>query len=204
MRACEGAWAIGAMVGDAPDRLLLALRGSGQGLYVGLAEDAFVVASEPYGVVEMTDEYLRMDGETPADPDDPGASRGQIVELDAALAGTVEGIRRYSYDGRNLMVGAGDLVRAEITTRDIDRGDHPHFLLKEIGESPASVRSTLRGRLSGDAAGGFEVRLGEAALGVGLRDDLSSGAVRRLLVIGPGLALTNIGRCPRSTLCRTR
>jgi glucosamine--fructose-6-phosphate aminotransferase (isomerizing) len=155
---------------------------------VGLAEDAFVVASEPYGVVEMTDEYLRMDGETPADPDDPGASRGQIVELDAALAGTVEGIRRYSYDGRNLIVGAGDLVRAEITTRDIDRGDHPHFLLKEIGESPASVRSTLRGRLSGDADGGFEVRLGEAALGVGLRDDLSSGAVRRLLVIGQGTA----------------
>ena len=178
----------GAMVGDAPDRLLLALRGSGQGLYVGLAEDAFVVASEPYGVVEMTDEYLRMDGETPADPDDPGASRGQIVELDAALAGTVEGIRRYSYDGRDLTVGAGDLVRAEITTRDIDRGDHPHFLLKEIGESPASVRSTLRGRLSGDADGGFEVRLGEAALGVGLRDDLSSGAVRRLLVIGQGTA----------------
>ncbi|MDG2160470.1 MAG: SIS domain-containing protein [Acidimicrobiales bacterium] len=186
--AFEGSLAIGAMVGDAPDRLLLALRGSGQGLYVGLAEDAFVVASEPYGVVEMTDEYLRMDGETPADPDDPGASRGQIVELDAALAGTVDGIRRYSYDGRNLIVGAGDLVRAEITTRDIDRGDHPHFLLKEIGESPASVRSTLRGRLSGDAAGGFEVRLGEAALGVGLRDDLSSGAVRRLLVIGQGTA----------------
>ena len=186
--AFEGSLAIGAMVGDAPDRLLLALRGSGQGLYVGLAEDAFVVASEPYGVVEMTGDFLRMDGETPADPDEPGASRGQIVELDAALAGTVEGIRRYSYDGRDLPVGADDLIRAEITTRDIDRGDHPHFLLKEIGESPRSVRSTLRGRLSGDVDAGFEVRLGEAVLGVGLRADLASGVVRRLLVIGQGTA----------------
>ena len=37
-----------------PDQLLLALRGSGQALYVGLAEDCFVVASEPYGLVEET------------------------------------------------------------------------------------------------------------------------------------------------------
>ena len=186
--AFEGSLAIGAVVGDAPDRLLLALRGSGQGLYVGLAEDAFVVASEPYGVVEITGDFLRMDGETPADPEEPGASRGQIVELDAALAGTVEGIRRYSYDGRDLPVGADDLIRAEITTRDIDRGDHPHFLLKEIGESPGSVHSTLRGRLSGDVDAGFEVQLGEAALGVDLRADLASGVVRRLLVIGQGTA----------------
>ena len=184
----EGSLAIGAVVGDAPDRLLLALRGSGQGLYVGLAEDAFVVASEPYGVVEMTGRYLRMEGETPADPADPAASRGQIVELEAALAGTVEGIRRRSYDGRDLPVGGDDLTEAEITTRDIDRGDHPHFLLKEIGESPASVRSTLRGRLAGDAVGGFEVRLGVASLGEGLRADLASGAIRRVLVIGQGTA----------------
>ena len=184
----EGSLAIGAVVGDAPDRLLLALRGSGQGLYVGLAEDAFVVASEPYGVVEMTGRYLRMEGETPADPADPAASRGQIVELEAAQAGTVEGIRRRSYDGRDLPVGGDDLTGAEITTRDIDRGDHPHFLLKEIGESPASVRSTLRGRLAGDAAGGFEVRLGVASLGEGLRADLASGAIRRVLVIGQGTA----------------
>ena len=184
----EGSLAIGAVVGDAPDRLLLALRGSGQGLYVGLAEDAFVVASEPYGVVEMTGRYLRMEGETPADPADPAASRGQIVELEAALAGTVEGIRRRSYDGRDLPVGGDDLTGAEITTRDIDRGDNPHFLLKEIGESPASVRSTLRGRLAGDAAGGFEVRLGVASLGEDLRADLASGAIRRVLVIGQGTA----------------
>ena len=46
--------AIAAQTAAAPDELLLALRGSGQALYVGLAEDAFVVASEPYGLVEET------------------------------------------------------------------------------------------------------------------------------------------------------
>ena len=188
----EGSVAIGAAIGDAPDRLLLALRGSGQGLYVGLAEDAYVVASEPYGVVELTADFVRMDGETPADPDDPGASRGQIVELDGARAGTLDGMVRRSYDGRPLPVTGDDVARAEITTRDIDRGDHPHFLLKEIGESPDSVRATLRGRLvpvaADDDAAGWRVRLGANALGVDVRAGLADGTIRRILVIGQGTA----------------
>jgi len=200
----EGSVAIGAAIGDAPERLLLALRGSGQGLYVGLAEDAYVVASEPYGVVELTADFVRMDGETPADPDDPGASRGQIVELDGALAGTMEGMSRRSYDGRPLPVTGEDVVRAEITTRDIDRGDHPHFLLKEIGESPDSVRATLRGRLvSADAAGApgstdWQVRLGDDALGVDVRAGLADGTIRRVLVIGQGTAAVAGGSVARA------
>ncbi|MCH2422774.1 MAG: SIS domain-containing protein [Acidimicrobiales bacterium] len=204
----EGSVAIAAAIGDTPERLLLALRGSGQGLYVGLAEDAYVVASEPYGVVELTADFVRMDGETPADPADPGASRGQIVELDGALAGTFEGLSRRSYDGRPLPVTHEDVVRAEITTRDIDRGDHPHFLLKEIGESPDSVRATLRGRLvqagpgpgPGDDAGptGWQVRLGDDALGVDVRAALADGTIRRILVIGQGTAAVAGGAVSRA------
>ena len=197
----EGSLAIGAVTGDAPERLLLALRGSGQGLYLGLAEDAYVVASEPYGVVELTADFVRMDGETPADPDDPGASRGQIVELDGARAGTLEGIVRRSYDGRSLSVTEADVARAEITTRDIDRGDHPHFLLKEIGESPDSVRATLRGRLVpvGDGDGsGWRVRLGEDALGADVRAGLADGSIRRILVIGQGTAAVAGGSVARA------
>ena len=72
----EGSVAIAAGVASEPSDLLLALRGSGQALYIGLAEDAFVVASEPYGVVEETDTYLRLDGDVPVDPANP-ASQGQ-------------------------------------------------------------------------------------------------------------------------------
>ena len=36
---------------------------------------------------------------------------------------------------------------AEVTTRDIDRGDAPHYLLKEITESPDSFAKTLRGKI---------------------------------------------------------
>ena len=82
----EGSVAIAAGIAEDPNTVLLAQRGSGQGLYVGLAEDAYVVASEPYGLVEETAEYVRLDGETPSDPDNPNASRGQVVMLDGRLA----------------------------------------------------------------------------------------------------------------------
>src|SRR3546814_5626845 len=96
---------------------------------------SYGVASEPYGVVELTDTYLRMDGETPANLENPNASRGQIVVLDAAKAGSIDGIHRQSYDGSELPVTADDLSHAQVTTRDIDRGAYPHFLLKENRKS---------------------------------------------------------------------
>jgi glucosamine--fructose-6-phosphate aminotransferase (isomerizing) len=183
----EGSVAIATNSGARPDQLQLALRGSGQALYVGLAEDAYIVASEPYGVVEETRRYLRLDGETPGNPANPNASRGQIVLLDGALAGSVEGIDRRAYDGTPLPVSARDLATAEVTTRDIDRGDHPHFLLKEISESPTSFRKTLRGKLV-DEGGRLAVRLSEDTIPADLRADLGAGRIARVVVVGQGTA----------------
>ncbi len=183
----EGSVAIAVGAVTEPDRLTLALRGSGQALYVGLAEDAFVVASEPYGIVEETPVYLRMDGDTPNDPAHPAGSRGQIVVLDAERAGTIEGIRRLSYDGTELPVTESELQHAEITTRDIDRGDAPHFLLKEIAEAPSSFRKTLRGKIT-ERDGHLVVELGPETLPDTVRERLRSGAIRRVLVVGQGTA----------------
>ncbi len=183
----EGSVAIAASAASHPEHLLLALRGSGQALYVGLAHGCYVVASEPYGVVELTDTYLRMDGETPADADNPTASRGQIIVLDGARAGTLEGITRQAYDGTVLPVDPEDLQRAEITTRDIDRGDFPHFLLKEITEASVSFRKTLRGKLV-DRGAGPEVVLGPEALPERVRAGLRDGTIDRVQVIGQGTA----------------
>ena len=181
----DGSVAIAASVAEAPGQLLLALRGSGQALYVGLAEDLFVVASEPYGLVEESGRYLRMDGEASSDPD--GGGRGQVVVLDRALAGTTAGIRRRSYQGSDLPVGEGDLHRAEITTRDIDRGAFRHYLLKEISEAPLSLRKTLRGRIR-ELDGRLTVSLGPETLPDPVRRRLETGAIRRVLVIGQGTA----------------
>ncbi len=84
----EGSVAIALQSTADPDCLLLAQRGSGQALYVGLAPDAFVVASEPYGLVAECSAYVRLDGETMVDPGNP-ASQGQVVVLDRRRAGTL-------------------------------------------------------------------------------------------------------------------
>lgn len=185
----EGSVAIAATAADRPNSLMLALRGSGQALYVGLAGDAYVVASEPYGLVEETPRYVRMDGETPANPDNPNASRGQILLLDGERAGTLEGIERIAYDGTPVPVTEDDVVTAEITTRDIDRGDFPHFLLKEVTESPISFRKTLRGRLVESGSGDdLRVVLPEESLPSAVRSALAAGEYRRILAIGQGTA----------------
>jgi glucosamine--fructose-6-phosphate aminotransferase (isomerizing) len=176
----EGSVAVAACLASDPGRLHLAVRGSGQALYVGLAEDAFIVASEPYGLVEAADRYLRIDGES-------GSPPGQVVVLDAAHAGTLDGIGRRDYDGAALPVSTAELRRAEITTRDIDRRGFAHFLLKEISEAPGSVRKTLRGRLV-PGPQGLHVSLGDEVLPPELLERLRQGAVRRIAVIGQGTA----------------
>ncbi len=183
----EGSVAIGISTAVAADDLHLALRGSGQGVFVGLCEDAFVVASEPYGVVEDATSYLRMDGETPADPDNPVASQGQIIRISGGHAGDTAGITRFAYDGTPLPVGSEEWLPPAVTTRDIDRGDAPHFLLKEISESPLSFAKTLRARLI-ESDGQLEVRLPAETITPEVYQDLTSGRIRRVEVIGQGTA----------------
>jgi glucosamine--fructose-6-phosphate aminotransferase (isomerizing) len=170
----EGSVAVVANAAIRPDQLLLALRGSGQSLNVGLAEDTYVVASEAYGLVEETPRYLRMDGER---------TQGEVVTLHRSEAGSLEGLQRFSYSGEHRPPAPGDVTVAEITTRDIDRRDFPHFLLKEIYESPQSWRTTLRGKVAGD-----RVDLGEASLPAAVRQALAEGRIRRVYVIGQGTA----------------
>lgn len=174
----HGSVAIAASIADTPDELLLALRGSGQGLYIGLAEDAFVVASEPYGLIEETSSFVRLDGEH---------TQGQIALLERAGAGTLAGLSRWRYDGAAFPFDEHEVQTAGITTRDIDRGNNAHFLLKEIAEAPQSFRKTLRGKIV-EVDGLLTVRLGDDTLPPAMRKVLAAGSIRRVLVIGQGTA----------------
>lgn len=174
----HGSVAVAASTADSPDQLDLALKGSGQGLFVGLAEDAFVVASEVYGVVEESSDYIRMEGELPG---------GQIITLRREKAGTLAGVSSINGNGTKIPLGSDDVRHAEITTRDIDRRHFPHFLLKEISEAPQSFKKTLRGKIVGDDSDPH-VRLGDDTLPETLRRALAGGSIQRVLVIGQGTA----------------
>ncbi len=181
----EGSVAVAAAAASAPGQVMLALRGSGQALYAGIAEDSFVVASEPYGLIEETSRYLRMDGEGASGRD---GSAGQIVVLDRHRAGSLDGLQWLAYDGTDLPVGDDDLSTAAITTRDVDRRGHPHYLVKEINQAPQSMRKTLRGKIADDGAGRLTVTLPSSSLPTRLQERLKAGEIRRIYAIGQGTA----------------
>lgn len=186
----EGSHAIAMMCSAEPGKTFLALRGSGQSIYIGITPDRYLFSSELYGLVEETPLFVKMDGEKTSKPDQPETT-GQIFILDQDAPGGVEGIKGLCYDGTPLPLGAKDIRRAEITTRDIDRGGYPHFFLKEITEAVHSVRKTLRGkyRIERDREGESVVfNLGEDIVPERIREALIGGAIRRIMVIGHGTA----------------
>jgi glucosamine--fructose-6-phosphate aminotransferase (isomerizing) len=74
-----------------------------------------------------------------------------------------------------------------VTTRDIDRGDAPHFLLKEISDAPQSFSKTLRGKVEATATG-WRAVVGERALPPSIAAGLVAGTITRVRVIGQGTA----------------
>jgi glucosamine--fructose-6-phosphate aminotransferase (isomerizing) len=172
----EGSVAIAANCATEPGRVLLAQRGSGQSLLVGAVDGMTIVASELYGLVEHCRQYVRLEG-----------NAGEVVTIDSADAGRLHALGRWAYDGSARPVTDADIATAAITTRDIDRRDHAHFLEKELHESPDSMRKTLRGRIS-NVAGMLRASLGEDVITPQLAGRLAGGEIRRVVVIGQGTA----------------
>ena len=173
----KGSVAVVASNPKTPGQLHLSLNGSGQGMYLGFGEDCFIAASEPYGIISETQKYLRMEGN----------DGGQILEISSNLAGQIEGVSRTDFAGNSLPFQAEDITDTRITTRDVARGNHPHFFIKEIYEAPDSVKKTLRGKvLQKDSR--LVVDIGSEALTPAVRDRIRSKKLSRIYVIGQGTA----------------
>jgi glucosamine--fructose-6-phosphate aminotransferase (isomerizing) len=182
----EGSHAIAMTSNLEPGRVYLALRGSGQSLYVGIADSQYIFASEAYGLIEGTPVFFKMEGERPGGEDDPG-SRGQIFILSNDKGPGLGGIEALCYNGSPVRISGSDLKNAEVTTRDIDRGPHRHYFIKEISDSPSSFRKTLLGkyRISGETVA---FNLGAEVVPEKTRRDLLEGRIRDIFVIGQGTA----------------
>jgi glucosamine--fructose-6-phosphate aminotransferase (isomerizing) len=185
----EGSHAI-AMTSDLePGKMFLALKGSGQSIYVGISSDQYMFSSELYGLVEVTPRFIKMNGEEAASGESKAV--GQIFILDQASSGGLEGAKGCYYDGTKINLKDSNLQKAEITTRDIDRGNHPHFFLKEISESAVSIKKTLRGKyriINNNSLPQVIFNLGEDIVPADVRLRLQNGTIKNVIVIGHGTA----------------
>jgi len=186
----EGSHAI-AMTSDLePGKVFLALKGSGQSIYVGLSPYQYMFSSELYGLVEVMSHFIKMNGE--ANFSDRGVLPGQIFILDQHSSGGLSGIKAFSYDGTEIIISESHLQKAEITTRDIDRGNYPHFFLKEISESAISIRKTLRGKYRIETkdkqSSKVIFNLDEKIFPAIIQTALQKDSIKNIVVIGHGTA----------------
>jgi glucosamine--fructose-6-phosphate aminotransferase (isomerizing) len=186
----EGSHAI-AMTSDLePGKMFLALKGSGQSIYVGISSDQYMFSSELYGLVEVMPHFIKMNGEVSIS--DENATTGQIFILDQNCSGGLAEIKACYYDGTEITLKENALQKAEITTRDIDRGDYPHFFLKEISESAVSIKRTLRGKYriatKNNSLSQVIFNLGANIVPAAVQAGLQKGTIKNIIVIGHGTA----------------
>jgi glucosamine--fructose-6-phosphate aminotransferase (isomerizing) len=173
-----------------PGKIYLAQKGSGQAIFVGLGEDYYIPASETYGFVEETSQYLKLDGEKVV-KGISGKTQGQVFVLDSHSNGGLDGITASYYDGTTIELVEKDIKSTEITPRDIDRQQYPHYFLKEISESPRSVDQTIQGRLAVVEDNGQkrpQILLDHTVFPESLESALQKKEIQKIFFIGQGTA----------------
>ena len=141
LREVVGTYGIAVMSADQPGVLVGARRGSPLIIGIGIGEN--FLASDANAIVAHTQ---------------------QVVYLNDYDVATLTPDR---YDVQNLGANAASVQVSQLqfSSQDADRGDHAHFMLKEILEQPRTVENALRGRVDLEGAtakfGGLNMTAGE-------------------------------------------
>ena len=186
----DGSHAISMHTDLAPGKLFLSLKGSGQTIFIGLAADHYITASEIYGLVEDTTDFIKLDGDI-LNPNPNGtAVKGQIFILDQSSDGGLKGISAMSYDGTPIEIGPDLIRQTPLTSRDIDRQNFDHYFLKEISESPSSVRKTIENRwkIEGTDDQKLIISLNQQIIPEKIKSAFKKNKIKRVIFIGQGTA----------------
>jgi glucosamine--fructose-6-phosphate aminotransferase (isomerizing) len=177
----KGSHAILMQTDLSPGKIFLAQRGSGQAVFIGISDDCYTIASEVYGFVERSQSFYKLEGEK---------YEGQIVILDENSSDNIKGISSFTYSGDEIKINETSIQKTEITTRDVDRQNFDHFFLKEIFESPVSVRKTIQGRweLTDKDKNLKKVVFDEFVFPDKIKQAFYSDKIKRIFFIGQGTA----------------
>jgi glucosamine--fructose-6-phosphate aminotransferase (isomerizing) len=128
LREVIGTYGIAVVNAEQPDVLIGARRGSP--LIIGVGEGENFLASDANAIIAHT---------------------RQVVYLNDYDVATVS---RERFDVQNLGANTANVQvsQLEFSSQDAERGEFPHFMLKEIFEQPRTVENALRGRLDFEGA----------------------------------------------------
>lgn len=124
LKDVKGAYAIGVIHEDEPEKLVAAR--SGSPLIIGLGNGEFFIASDTPAILNHTRDVIFLEDEEIA-----------VLSHDGMVVFTLDGLPVDKEVKRILW----DPIMAE-------KGGYKHFMLKEIHEQPRAIMDTMRGRLS--------------------------------------------------------
>jgi glucosamine--fructose-6-phosphate aminotransferase (isomerizing) len=122
-----GAYGIVVMCSDEPDSLFAARMGSP--LVLGIGEEEFLFASDASPIIEYTRNVIYLDD-------------GEFVVIKNS-AYSISSIHSEE-------IVTKTITKIDLTIEEIEKGEFPHFMLKEIHDQKHSISDTLRGRLNLD------------------------------------------------------
>lgn len=126
IKELDGAYALGVIHKDEPERLVCARAGSPLVLGVGIGEN--FIASDQLALLPVTTRFIFMD-------------EGDFADIN------LEEIKIFDQQGNPVERKIREDVGSAGTA---DKGEYRHYMMKEIYEQPDAVRATLDGRLSGN------------------------------------------------------
>ena len=127
VKELQGAYAIGVVHLDEPDRVVAARMGSP--LVIGIGVGEHFLASDVAALIPVTQQFFIMEQGDLAE-----ITRDQVRIVDASG----QAVERHP-------------IISELTADAVERGEFRHYMLKEIYEQPAAITSTLEDRLGANA-----------------------------------------------------
>jgi len=154
LKLCQGTYGIAVVHADEPGKIVGARRGSP--LVVGVGQGTNYLASDVAAILGQTRQVIYLDD-------------GEMVVL------TPDSVVTTTIDNREIT------KEIEEITWDLDqiqKGGHPHYMLKEILEQPETIQNAFRGRILPDSG---DVKLG------GLRlTEWELRNIRRIIILACG------------------
>ncbi|HEY5936519.1 MAG TPA: glutamine--fructose-6-phosphate transaminase (isomerizing) [Kofleriaceae bacterium] len=167
----EGAYALAVMSQHDPDRIVLAREGCP--VVIGLGKDENYVASDVAALLPVTRQFIILE-------------EGDVAEIRR------KSVRILDRNGNSVQRPAH---QSELSADYAEKGEYPHYMLKEIHEQPRAVAQTLQERVAGGKL--LEAAFGPAATAVFARTE----AVR-IVACGTSFHAASVAKYFIEQICR--